>query len=145
MSRARNSTPFPCRPQCFNFLGYTFGPDRYRKDGHWYLSAKPSKKSVRQVKERIGEVLQPGNQQPWPAVASQLNRILRGWANDFSYGTRLMGYRAVDRYVERSVRDFLKRRHKVRHRRGTRQFPGERIFRALGIQRLRTLHVGSPA
>src|SRR5438093_475663 len=80
-----------------------------------------------------------GNQDPWPEVASRLNRILRGWANYFSYGTRLMGYRAVDQYVVRSVRDFLRRRHKVRHRRGISRFPGERIFGELGVQRLRTL------
>ena len=32
--------------ESFNFLGYTFGPHRYRKDGHWYLGASPSKKAV---------------------------------------------------------------------------------------------------
>jgi RNA-directed DNA polymerase len=131
--------------ESFDFLGYTFGPERHRGDGHWYLSAKPSKRSVKQIKERIGEVLQPGNHDPWPDVVRQLNRVLRGWAHYFDYGTRLMGYRAVDRYVVRSVRDFLKRRHKVRHRRGTRQFPDARIFGQLGVQRLRTLHVGAPA
>jgi RNA-directed DNA polymerase len=129
----------------FDFLGYTYGPERHRKDGHWYLSAKPSKKSVKRVREQVRKVLRPGNQDPWAEVASRVNRILRGWANYFSYGTRLMGYRAVDRYVARSVRDFLRRRHKVRHRRGIRQFPSERIFGALGIQQLRTLHIGAPA
>ena len=33
--------------ESFDFLGYTYGPERHRKDGHWYLSAKPSKKSRR--------------------------------------------------------------------------------------------------
>ena len=33
------------RQESFDFLGYTFGPHRYRKDGHWYLGASPSKKS----------------------------------------------------------------------------------------------------
>src|SRR2546427_2224381 len=28
------------RKESFNFLGYTFGPHRYRKDGHWYLGGK---------------------------------------------------------------------------------------------------------
>jgi RNA-directed DNA polymerase len=129
----------------FDFLGYTYGPERHRKDGHWYLSAKPSKKSVKRVREQVRKVLRPGNQDPWAEVASRVNRILRGWANYFSYGTRLMGYRAVDRYVARSVRDFLRRRHKVRHRRGIKQFPSERIFGALRIQQLRTLHLGAPA
>jgi hypothetical protein len=32
------------RKESFDFLGYTFGPHRYRKDGHWYLGASPSKK-----------------------------------------------------------------------------------------------------
>jgi RNA-directed DNA polymerase len=131
--------------ESFDFLGYTYGPERHRKDGHWYLSAKPSKKSVNRVKDQVRKVLRPGNQEPWPAVVSRLNRILRGWANYFSYGTRLMGYRAVDRYVARSVRDFLRRRHKVRHRRGIKQFPSERIFGQLKVQQLRTLHVGTPA
>ena len=32
------------RQERFDFLGYTFGPHHYRKDGHWYLGASPSKK-----------------------------------------------------------------------------------------------------
>src|ERR671910_2519710 len=34
------------RRERFYFLGYAFGPHHYRKDGHWYLGASPSKKSV---------------------------------------------------------------------------------------------------
>ena len=34
------------------FLGYTFGPHRCRKDGHWYLGASPSKKAVIRIKEK---------------------------------------------------------------------------------------------
>src|SRR4051794_8535321 len=34
------------RRESFDFLGYTFGSQRYRKDGHWYLGASPSKRSV---------------------------------------------------------------------------------------------------
>jgi RNA-directed DNA polymerase len=130
--------------ESFDFLGYTYGPERSRKDGHWYLSAKPSKKSVKRVKEKVRKVLRPGNHEPWPEVASQLNRIVRGWANYFSHGTRLMGYRAVDRYVAQSVRDFLRRRHKVQHQRGTVRFADERIFGELGVQQLRKLLRGAP-
>ena len=92
--------------ESFDFLGYTYGPERSRKDGHWYLSAKPSKKSVKRVKEAVRKVLRPGNQQPWSEVVSRLNRILRGWANYFSHGTRLMGYRAVDQYVVQACATF---------------------------------------
>ena len=40
------------RQESFNFLGYTFGPHRYKKDGHWYLGASPSKKAVARIKEK---------------------------------------------------------------------------------------------
>src|SRR5216684_2425629 len=112
--------------ESFDFLGYTFGWDRYRKDGHAYLAAKPSKKSVQRAKAAVRAVLRPGNQGSWPEVVSRLNRGLRGWANYFSYGTRLMAYRAIDNYVYACARHFLTRRHKVPTR-GTRRFPAERV------------------
>jgi len=69
---------------------------------------------------------------------------VRGWANYFSYGTRLMAYRAIDNYVYHRAANFLRRRHKVHHR-GTRRFSDDRIFGFYGVQRLRPLHVGAPA
>ena len=127
--------------ETFDFLGYTFGWERYRKDGHRYLAAKPSKKSLRRVKQAVREVLRPGNQAPWEDVAAHLNRVLRGWANYYSHGTRTMAYRAVDDYVYERVRYFLRRRHKVRTR-GIRQFPADRVFGELGVLRLRRLQLG---
>src|SRR5438093_1121642 len=130
------------RRETFDFLGYTFGPERYRKDGHWYLTAKPSKKSVTRLKERLGEVLHPGNHEPWPEVVTHLNRLLRGWANYFGYGTRLMAHRAIDNYVLERVRHFLRRRHKVQAR-GALRFSGQVVLEKLGVQRLRQLHGGA--
>jgi RNA-directed DNA polymerase len=128
------------RTETFDFLGYTFGPERYRKDGHGYLAAKPSKKAVTRLRGRVREVLQPGNQAPWPEVVVQLNRILRGWAAYFGYGTRYLAYRAVDAFVYQRVVGFLQRRHKVSGR-GTGRFPRERVFGELGVLQLRSLHV----
>jgi RNA-directed DNA polymerase len=132
-----------CRAKAepFDFLGYTFGPERFRGDGHWYLSAKPSKRSIQRVKQRVRQILHRGNVKPWPEVAEELNSVLRGWANYFSHGTRLMAYRAVDHYVYERARYFLRRRHKVSSR-GTRRFPDHVVFEGLGVQRLRTLHLG---
>ena len=79
------------RTESFDFLGYTFGPHRYRKDGHWYLGASPSKKSVQRIKTKIGDLLAPRQQQAWPEVRDQLNRLLVGWSAYFGYGTRLHG------------------------------------------------------
>ena len=131
--------------ESFDFLGYTYGPEKSRKDGHWYLSAKPSNKSVKRVKAAVHKLLRPGNQEPWPEVVNQMNEILRGWANYFSYGTRLVRFRAVDQYVLRSVRDFLRRRHKVRQRRGIKQYPVEWIYKELGVQQIGGLRLRASA
>ncbi|WP_245501409.1 reverse transcriptase domain-containing protein [Lichenibacterium minor] len=64
------------RQESFDFLGYTFGPHRFRKDGHWYLGASPSKKSVQRLKTKVGDLLVPGNHGTWPVVRLQLNRLL---------------------------------------------------------------------
>jgi RNA-directed DNA polymerase len=132
------------RREAFTFLGYTFGPMWYRKTGQWYLGAAPAKKAVKQVKERIRQILRPGNPAPWDEVREELNRVLRGWAHYFAYGTRLRAYRAVDHYVYERVRHFLRRRHKVPSR-GTERFPAERVFGELGVYQLRRFHLVRPA
>ena len=98
---------------------------------------------VKRVKGRIRHILRPGNQAPWDEVKGELNRVVRGWANYFAYGTRLMAYRAVDRYVYNRVRHFLGRRHKVPSR-GTRRFPAKAVFGERGVFQLRRFHLGSP-
>jgi RNA-directed DNA polymerase len=130
------------RQERFDFLGYAFGPHHYRKDGHWYLGASPSRKSVLRLKEKVGEILAPSNQAPWTEVRGQLNRLLRGWSAYFGYGTRLIAYRAVDNHVYHSVRRFLVRRHKVQSR-GTNRFSDEVVFGERGVLRLRHVHLGA--
>jgi RNA-directed DNA polymerase len=115
------------RTERFDFLGYTFGPHCYQRNGNRYLSASPSAKSVKRVKLKVNEVLVPGNIKPWPEVRDQLNRLLRGWSAYFCYGTRARAYKAVDHHVCGRVRHFLRRRHKVPSR-GTERFPSDLIF-----------------
>jgi RNA-directed DNA polymerase len=131
------------RQERFDFLGYSFGPHHYRKDGHWYLGASPSRKSVQRVKGRVGEILVTSKIAPWGVVRDRLNQLLRGWAAYFAYGTRLMAYRAADNHVYAAVRGFLTRRHKVSSR-GTRRFSDHEVFGNLGVLRLRRLHIGAP-
>jgi RNA-directed DNA polymerase len=131
------------RTESVSFLGYSFGPHRYRKDGHWYLGASPSKKSVQRVKTKIGELLVPGNCGTWLEIRDRLNALLRGWSTYFSYGTRMPAYRAIDNHVYDCVRHFLVRRHKMTGR-GTRAFPDHRVFGELGVLRLRRVHLDPP-
>ncbi len=131
------------RTESFDFLGYTFGPHRFRKDGHWYLGASPSRKSVERLKAKVGSVLMTSNKAPWPKVCDQLNSLLRGWSAYFDYGTRLQAYRAVDNHVYERVRNFLVRRHKVKGR-GSQTFSDDVVFGEKGVLRLRRVHLGPP-
>src|SRR5579872_302683 len=131
------------RHERFAFLGYAFGPHYYRKDGHWYLGASPSAKSVLRLKTKVSDLLVPGNLGAWPEVRDRLNRLLRGWAAYFDYGTRLPAYRAIDNHVGERVRHFLIRRHKVPSR-GTHRFSDQAVFGTLGVFHFRRAHIGPP-
>jgi hypothetical protein len=123
-----------CNARCepFDFLGYTFGPMYSPRTGGRYNGARPSKKAVASIKARIRRQLRPGNQAPWADVAERLNRTVRGWAAYFSYGSVSKARHVVDLYVYYSVRNFLRRRHKVGGL-GSRQFPAQRVFGELGV------------
>jgi RNA-directed DNA polymerase len=126
------------RRERFDFLGYSFGPHRYKANGAWYLSASPSKKSQRRLKMNVAKLLVPGNTDPWPELRDTLNRCLLGWSNYFCHGTRRAAFRSIDHYVYERVRDFLARRHKVAGR-GTHRFSLEVVYGELGLLRLERL------
>jgi RNA-directed DNA polymerase len=132
------------RHERFDFLGYSFGPHRYKANGKWYLSASPSKKSLQRFKTTVGQMLVPGNNDPWPEVRDTLNRSLLGWSNYFCYGTCRSAFRAVDRYVYERVRDFLARRHKVAGR-GTIRFSCDVVHGERGLLRLERLPLTAPS
>jgi RNA-directed DNA polymerase len=131
------------RQERFDFLGYSFGPHRYKANGLWYLSASPSKKSMQRFKMKVGNLLVPGNNDPWPEVRDTLNRSLLGWSNYFCHGTRRSAFCGVDRYVYERVRDFLVRRHKVAGR-GTRRFSLDVVYGERGLLRLERLPLTAP-
>jgi len=124
------------REEHFDFLGYTFGPEWYIKTGRRYLAAKPSKKAVKRLKEKVRALLGRDNTDPLPHVVRAANRLITGWANYFSYGSIAKSYTAVDEHVYDRMRHFLRRRHKVPTR-GTRDFSRNRVFGSLGVTTLR--------
>src|SRR6266852_358790 len=78
-----------CNARCesFDFLGYTFGPMHSPRTGGCYNGARPSKKALASIRDKIRRRLRPGNHAPWAEVARDLNRMVRGWAAYFSYGS----------------------------------------------------------
>jgi RNA-directed DNA polymerase len=124
------------REERFNFLGYSFGPHYFPKNGRKYLGASPSKTSVARLKQRISAILHRGNTAPWGEIRTELNRALKGWSAYFGYGTCTSAYRAIDNHVMTRVQRFLSKRHKVPSR-GTARFSRDTVFGNLGVVSLR--------
>jgi len=125
--------------QHFNFLGYTFGRYYSKTSGRAYLSAKPSKKSLRRQIETIREktdkrrTLLPAEQ-----IVTELNDGLRGWANYFALGPVEDAYRAIERCVTRRLRRWLCIKHEVRGS-GCYRFTDQYLHDQLGLLRIRHL------
>lgn len=124
------------RAERFEFLGYSFGPHIFRQTGRRYIGASPSAKSVQRLKDKVGAILVPGNNEPWSAVCARLNRLLRGWCGYFSPGSHYVTDKVVEAQVYDRVRNFLVRRHKMPSR-GIGRFTKDAVFGPLGVPRLR--------
>lgn len=132
------------RKEPFDFLGYSFGPYCFRQKGHWFIGASPSKKSVQSFKEKMADILTPGNMGTWPKVRDQINAFMRGWCGYFSYGSHYATDRVLEAYLYDRVRHFLVRRHKVPSR-GTNRFSMKVVFGQMGVLRPRMGRVDRPS
>jgi RNA-directed DNA polymerase len=120
------------REEPFDFLGYTFGPARHWQSGKPFLSARPSKKAQKRLKEKINILLSRGNPTPWPELRARLNRLLSGWAEYFSFGFTGQADDAIGWHVKERVRRFLCRRHKLRVS-GTGRFGHAEVHGKMGV------------
>jgi hypothetical protein len=111
---------------------------RSYKTGIAYPGVVPSKKAVMRLKDTVRGWLSPRNLLPLENVIASLNRVLRGWANYFCYGSVLAVRAKLDHFVYTRVRRFLVRRCKVRTA-GTRRYPWQYVFGELGVLSLRPL------
>jgi hypothetical protein len=123
--------------ESFDFLGYTFGRMYAPRTGQPYIGARPSKKKIAGLRRAISEQTSAR----WgladaEEIVGRLNRMIRGWANYFSYGSVSRAYRAVDFHARERLRQWLCRKHKVAGR-GTARFPLQYGYEQLGLIELR--------
>ncbi len=129
------------RKEFFRFLGYELGPLVNRRTRRRYLGARPSKKAMERVREKVSAILHRGRTEPWDEIRRELNQFLGGWANYFAYGSPAVSFRLVDIHVTNRARNLLRRRHRLPNT--TARFRYEELHREYGIlelQRLPRLH-----
>ena len=122
--------------EAFDFLGYTIGRCYSPKTGKVYIGTKPSKKRISRICGEISELTEPR----WRLIDAELqvgriNRKLEGWSNYFRLGPVSKAYRAVDRHTAQRLRQWLRKKHKVRGR-GTARYPDECLYQELNLVRL---------
>jgi len=122
--------------ESFRFLGYEFGRLMYRPTRTWYLGARPSKKAMQQVRQRVSEILWRGRTERWQDICRELNLYLAGWARYFAYGTANRSFRQVDLHVAARARNLLRRRHKLPS--GTARFDYVHVHQRMGVVEVRS-------
>jgi RNA-directed DNA polymerase len=123
--------------ESFRFLGYEFGVLVYRPTRTRYLGARPSKKAMEKVRQRVSEILWRGRTDRWENIRRELNQFLTGWAAYFAYDTARPSFRIVDLHVADRARNFLRRRHKLPS--GTARFGYAEVHRDFGVVELQSL------
>jgi group II intron reverse transcriptase/maturase len=130
--------------ETFDFLGYTIGKCWSPKTGKSYIGTRPSAKKIDRLKREISD--QTSRRWLWTDVeerVARLNRILRGWSNDFCLGPVSASYRAIDRHARHRLRQWLRGKHELKSR-GTSRFPDQYLHDVLGLVRLSDLPKSFP-
>ncbi len=119
--------------ETFDFLGYTIGRCYSPRTGRSYIGTRPSAKKVASLRDEIREL----TDRRWQGTGVEdrvvrLNRLLLGWSNYFCLGPVTPVYRAIDWHCCFRLRQWLRRKHKVRGR-GKTRFSGEYLHGVLGL------------
>ena len=111
-TKTRTIVLAPGRGEAVTFLGYTF---RYERDrfgrGHQYVVAVPSAEAVSRCRAAVRQVVNTHRGHlPVAMVVGEVNRLLRGWGQYFSFGYPRRAYRRVNAYVVARLTKHLQRR-----------------------------------
>ena len=121
------------REEAFAFLGYSFGVQHHFGGGQPYLAAYPSRESVVRLKAKLRRMV--GHHMSWLSaedLVRDVNRVVSGWLNYFSYGTLWKTYGNLERFLQGRVRGWLVHKHRVGSR-GECRYPAPYLYETLGL------------
>lgn len=121
------------RNEPFDFLGYSFGVQYRFGSGRKYLAGYPSSKSARHPKATLRRMV--GSHMSWQSeenLVRDVNRVIRGWMNYFSYGTLWQTYTKLQRFVQDRIRGWLVHKHKLGSR-GECRYPAAYVYDTMGV------------
>ncbi len=119
--------------EAFDFLGYRFGVQYHFGSGRPYVAAFPSGTSLSHLKAKLRRMI--GNHMSWQSevkLIGDVNRVVRGWLNYFSYGTLWKTYTQLERFLQGRIRGWLVHKHKVGSR-GECRYPASYLYETLGL------------
>jgi len=120
----------------FDFLGFTLRKGKSHKTGKLNTYYYPSKKSMKNIKRKVKEVIQHGQHLDMNELVEKLNPMLRGWGNYFKAGNSKAHFKSIDQYVVYNLTIMLRKKHKKAGK-GWREHPPSWYYEYFGLICLR--------
>jgi RNA-directed DNA polymerase len=96
---------------------------------------RPADQSLKKIKARLTELTQRElTLMPLSDIVGNVNRSLRGWANDFHFRNSSRAMSTVKHHAEDRLRTHLMKRHKIKDRgTGLHCFPHADLYERYGL------------
>jgi len=98
----------------FDFLGFTiqqFSQGKYRSKRGYKTIITPSKQKQKVHYDQIASIIEAHNAAPQAALISNLNSVIRGWANYYATVVSKVAYSDIDYLMYQKLSAWAKRRH----------------------------------
>lgn len=131
----------------FDFLGFEIWRAKSRRTGKHYAHVRPSKKSLKAIKERITRLTaRTRTAIPVDWIVRELNTVVRGWVGYFHLRNCSKALSGVRWHLEERMRTHLRRRHKIRDRKtGNTRFTERDLYAKYGLYKMPTTAGWTPA
>jgi len=122
----------------FDFLGFEIWRGKSRRTGRHYAHVRPSKKSLKTIKERITRLTaRTRTVMPMDWLVSEVNATVRGWVGYFHFRNCSRTLGRVRWHLEERMRTHLRRRHKIRDRKtGNTRFTERDLYAKYGLYKV---------